>query len=936
MSLYAGRIVARRAKTAAPAAAPRAIRPAPAPRTPLAQVLQLRAAQTARAAAARPEVIQCKKVAPGACAGFANPTEGAEVPKKGTAIPMWSYTYKASAAKEDRAEAMQLATDAYAKAGSAVDKPYLTRKALDSLHKPKNKGVADYRNDGNLPLVDPFVATIVTTYKEGKGTATLELDAQFASQLSGYIIRVTDTGLGVNDTLASRPAYADTIADERARPAKTSFSQFHHKTGQKALKDLLAPVGKTANPAVRETGVDAITKAVAEGGRFEAVKLMGGDLADETIFYADKDKKRRGISFNDLWLCWRRSFGKTYSISVSALKDKVVAGGIKKSSKNEQSSDPDMVQPDVTLAQGVTHFDLVGAKKVVVTPPAPKPAPLSASSASPKPSTATPLAPSNAKPVTPAPSASPPAVISAPSTPPSAPLTVAPKTASTSPVTTALPQQPAPATSVKKLNAKAPAYTPKTTAPPTPKPSATQLKAGSAAAAPAPGPLTAAGSGLPPPLRAGVERLSGFAMDDVRVHRNSPAPARLGALAYTQGSDIHLGPGQEHHLPHEAWHVVQQKQGRVQPTIQMKGVGVNTDSDLEAEADRQGSIAAALAPAGPEAVRREKCAARPVIQGKLQILGTILEEGKQIKKPLPPKLVPYHQSQGVYQIRDDFEDDFKDPVHLLAPDKVYLLGEQHDASKWAEQTKEWSSVDKMVEARKSFPGIVTEQIDPKDQPLESMHAFLLHTTLLARSQLMTLEADKGAIPSAAVVENYLWYIGQILASKVGYTKLTKAILADQSQKPYAAETALLGNLNSKYFNSIEIAKTLAGKLKADIAVKSPGKEVLDRIKDLKELLVGEAATFTALAADLAAAIGIAPGSDKGKAIAAEAASKVAVAPSASAAMSVREAAMAANIKAAKRPLLVKVGDGHVESLGGLVDKSIKVRATDTLGKHTLI
>ncbi|MEM7041075.1 MAG: DUF4157 domain-containing protein [Bacteroidota bacterium] len=35
------------------------------------------------------------------------------------------------------------------------------------------------------------------------------------------------------------------------------------------------------------------------------------------------------------------------------------------------------------------------------------------------------------------------------------------------------------------------------------------------------------------------------------------------AHAYDQGTDIHIGPGQEKHLPHEAWHVVQQKQGRV-------------------------------------------------------------------------------------------------------------------------------------------------------------------------------------------------------------------------------------------------------------------------------------------------------------------------------------------------------------------------------------
>jgi hypothetical protein len=115
---------------------------------------------------------------------------------------------------------------------------------------------------------------------------------------------------------------------------------------------------------------------------------------------------------------------------------------------------------------------------------------------------------------------------------------------------------------------------------------AIQLKAAQTAAAARGSPSR---SGLPAQLKAGVEALSGLAMDDVRVHRNSPEPARLGALAYAQGSDIHLGPGQERHLPHEAWHVVQQKQGRVQATAQMKGLAINCDTGLEAEADRQGS-----------------------------------------------------------------------------------------------------------------------------------------------------------------------------------------------------------------------------------------------------------------------------------------------------------------------------------------------------------
>ena len=98
--------------------------------------------------------------------------------------------------------------------------------------------------------------------------------------------------------------------------------------------------------------------------------------------------------------------------------------------------------------------------------------------------------------------------------------------------------------------------------------------------------------GLPPQLQSGIENLSGYAMDDVKVHYNSPKPAQLQAHAYAQGTDIHLGPGQEKHLPHEAWHVVQQKQGRVRPTRQFrKGIQINDDAGLEREADVMGEKA---------------------------------------------------------------------------------------------------------------------------------------------------------------------------------------------------------------------------------------------------------------------------------------------------------------------------------------------------------
>lgn len=102
-------------------------------------------------------------------------------------------------------------------------------------------------------------------------------------------------------------------------------------------------------------------------------------------------------------------------------------------------------------------------------------------------------------------------------------------------------------------------------------------------------------TGLPDQLKAGIEALSGIGMDHVRVHYGSSKPALLQAHAYAQGSEIHLGAGQERHLPHEAWHLVQQAQGRVGQTMRTAdGTAVNTEETLEREADRMGAAAQAV------------------------------------------------------------------------------------------------------------------------------------------------------------------------------------------------------------------------------------------------------------------------------------------------------------------------------------------------------
>ena len=102
---------------------------------------------------------------------------------------------------------------------------------------------------------------------------------------------------------------------------------------------------------------------------------------------------------------------------------------------------------------------------------------------------------------------------------------------------------------------------------------------------------------LPTSIKAGMEKLGGVNLGDVKVFRNSPKPAKLKAEAYARGTEIHLGPGMERHLGHEAWHVVQQKQGRVNPTMNGEGgIAINDAPNLEKEADIMGAKALSIKP----------------------------------------------------------------------------------------------------------------------------------------------------------------------------------------------------------------------------------------------------------------------------------------------------------------------------------------------------
>jgi hypothetical protein len=123
------------------------------------------------------------------------------------------------------------------------------------------------------------------------------------------------------------------------------------------------------------------------------------------------------------------------------------------------------------------------------------------------------------------------------------------------------------------------------------------------------------GDRLPSGLQHRIELLSGVTMEGVRLYRDSSLPAQIGALAFAEGSTIHLGPGQEAHLAHEAWHVAQQRCRVIAPTRHLRGQAINDDPMLEREAETMGARAQAGIPCSRPGGLRRALRAAPVLQG---------------------------------------------------------------------------------------------------------------------------------------------------------------------------------------------------------------------------------------------------------------------------------------------------------------------------------
>lgn len=120
-------------------------------------------------------------------------------------------------------------------------------------------------------------------------------------------------------------------------------------------------------------------------------------------------------------------------------------------------------------------------------------------------------------------------------------------------------------------------------------------------------------TGIPTQMKLDFEQRSGLSFDDVRVHYNSDKSAQLQALAYTQGTQVYVGPGQERHLSHELGHVIQQKMQNIPITSYVNHIPVNTDIALEKKANQFRSC-------NWNFIHSDRsCISNPVVQGQFFI-----------------------------------------------------------------------------------------------------------------------------------------------------------------------------------------------------------------------------------------------------------------------------------------------------------------------------
>ena len=201
--------------------------------------------------------------------------------------------------------------------------------------------------DNITQLIDPFRVYIRVPYTENGAVQELSSRVEFNEGQKGYITKVEDTGKGVSATLADRPNLLGEFPDrdpteEFKNTGKTigemvamskrvgaskgkvgTFSNIHHVSDTHTVGEQINNIDQTGERHISEGGIDAYTKLIAEGGRWDCVASLGTQLSDESLFFTtDGADGFYAVDFETLWGKWK-AFGLRYGIPDADVKSKI-------------------------------------------------------------------------------------------------------------------------------------------------------------------------------------------------------------------------------------------------------------------------------------------------------------------------------------------------------------------------------------------------------------------------------------------------------------------------------------------------------------------------------------------------------------------------------------------------------------------------------------
>ena len=208
-------------------------------------------------------------------------------------------------------------------------------------------------NEPTLRKIDPFFYECLVNYKQKRKYGEEEVEDnenvgflfQHAKNWTGYVESLLDSSSPPTTAPTSGHMYTDTHKPEGEEGGKLKFSNRHDTTKGSNLLEMTS--------GQEEHNLDAYTKIVGEGSRWQCVRKHAGNLQNDSLFFTSVGRGDfKGITFRTLWLSWKDVFGKKYDIPDAEVAAAIKANSFERSSKKKKSG---LRTADYNLDSGESH-----------------------------------------------------------------------------------------------------------------------------------------------------------------------------------------------------------------------------------------------------------------------------------------------------------------------------------------------------------------------------------------------------------------------------------------------------------------------------------------------------------------------------------------------------------------------------------------------------